>query len=307
MQNLSNFKQVKPAFLKDVHFYGQGSRKRSLLNASKNSANKRTVCVQNETTCDSSASADSRNNTGETVTHGNEAIIIVNDTATESTSQACEIAETTSGTCSAADTTSQTSGTTSQSTGTTSQTSGTTSQTSGTTSQSTGTTSQTSGTTSQTSGTTSQTSGTTSQTSGTTSQTSMVCNTAQSTCSTRTSVSTSQTTSIVYAAATEEQEAKCFATLNIAVGKAIVLRLVPPYAKELVPKITLPSYPKPITDLYDPAALLLTYPDLLTKCKRVYALYKVLYILLTAVVYIFTAGNKGAVCIFRSSHEGAIL
>ena len=279
MQNLSNFKQVKPAFLKDVHFYGQGSRKRSLLNASKNSANKRTVCVQNETTCDSSASADSRNNTGETVTHGNEAIITVNDTATESTSQACEIAETTSGTCSAADTTSQTSGTTSQSTGTTS----------------------------QTSGTTSQTSGTTSQTSGTTSQTSMVCNTAQSTCSTRTSVSTSQTTSIVYAAATEEQEAKCFATLNLAVGKAVVLRLVPPYAKELVPKITLPSYPKPITDLYDPAALLLTYPDLLTECKRVYALYKVLYILLTAVVYIFTAGNKGTVCIFRSSHEGAIL
>ena len=178
MQNLSNFKQVKPAFLKDVHFYGQGSRKRSLLNASKNSANKRTVCVQNETTCDSSASADSRNDTGETVTHGNEAIITVNDTATESTSQACEIAETTSGTCSAADTTSQTSGTTSQSTGTTS-----------------------------------QTSGTTSQTSGTTSQTSMVCNTAQSTCSTRTSVSTSQTTSIVYAAATEEQEAKCIALL----------------------------------------------------------------------------------------------
>ena len=293
MQHLSNFKQVKPAFLKDVHFYGQGSRKRSLLNASKNSANKRTVCVQNETTCDSSASADSRNDTGETVTHGNEAIITVNDTATESTSQACEIAETTSGTCSAADTTSQTSGTTSQSTGTTSQTSGTTSQTSGTTSQ--------------TSGTTSQTSGTTSQTSGTTSQTSMVCNTAQSTCSTRTSVSTSQTTSIVYAAATEEQEVKCFATLNLAVGKAVVLRLVPPYAKELVPKITLPSYPKPITDLYDPAALLLTYPDLLTECKRVYALYKVLYILLTAVVYIFTAGNKGAVCIFRSSHEGAIL
>ena len=265
MQNLSNFKQVKPAFLKDVHFYGQGSRKRSLLNASKNSANKRTVCVQNETTCDSSASADSRNDTGETVTHGNEAIITVNDTATESTSQACEIAETTSGTCSAADTTSQTSGTTSQ------------------------------------------TSGTTSQTSGTTSQTSMVCNTAQSTCSTRTSVSTSQTTSIVYAAATEEQEAKCFTTLNLAVGKAVVLRLVPPYAKELVPKITLPSYPKPITDLYDPAALLLTYPDLLTECKRVYALYKVLYILLTAVVYIFTAGNKGAVCIFRSSHKGAIL
>jgi len=29
-----NFIQVKPAFLTDIHFYGQGSRKRSLQNAS---------------------------------------------------------------------------------------------------------------------------------------------------------------------------------------------------------------------------------------------------------------------------------
>ena len=93
-----------------------------------------------------------------------------------------------------------------------------------------------------------------------------------------TSVTTSQTTPIVHAAATDEQEAKCFATLNLAVGKAVVLRLVPPYAKELAPKIILPSYPKPITDLYDPAALLLTYPDLLMECKRVYGLYKIQFI-----------------------------
>ena len=79
-------------------------------------------------------------------------------------------------------------------------------------------------------------------------------------------------------AATEEQEARCFAKLNLAIGKAVILRLVSPYAKDLAPKATLPSYPKPITDLYDPAALLLTYPNLLTECQRVYALCKVLLI-----------------------------
>jgi len=79
-------------------------------------------------------------------------------------------------------------------------------------------------------------------------------------------------------ATTEEQEARCFAKLNLAMGKAVILRLVSPYANDLAPKVTLPSYPKPITDLYDPAALLLTYPNLLTECHRVYALYKVLLI-----------------------------
>jgi len=74
-------------------------------------------------------------------------------------------------------------------------------------------------------------------------------------------------------AATEEQEARCFAKLNLAIGKVVILRLVSPYAKDLVPKVTLPSYLKPITDLYDLAALLLTYPNLLTECQQVYALY----------------------------------
>ena len=77
----------------------------------------------------------------------------------------------------------------------------------------------------------------------------------------------------------EEEEAKFCATLNLTVRKAVVLRLVPPYAKDLALKDTLPSYPKPITDLYHPAVLLLTYPNLLKECKHVYALYKVLLIL----------------------------
>ena len=54
-----------------------------------------------------------------------------------------------------------------------------------------------------------------------------------------------------------------------------MLRIVFPYAKDLAPKITLPSFPKPISELYDPAALLLTYPELLTECERVFGLYKV--------------------------------
>ena len=49
---------MKPAFLKDVHFYGQGSRKRTLQNDSNGSANKKTVSRQNDTPaegCESSA------------------------------------------------------------------------------------------------------------------------------------------------------------------------------------------------------------------------------------------------------------
>lgn len=72
----------------------------------------------------------------------------------------------------------------------------------------------------------------------------------------------------------EEQE-KFFATLNQASVTPAILRIMLPYAKDHAPKITLPSFPKPISELYDPATLMLTYPELLTECERVYGLYKV--------------------------------
>jgi len=94
--------------LKDIHFFGQGSRKRSLQNVSKDSTSKRTAHKQSETIAESIAS---HSGTVETL----------NDATAEITSQPYEIAKTTSETCSTVhtDTTSQAYMTISQSTDTT--------------------------------------------------------------------------------------------------------------------------------------------------------------------------------------------
>ena len=75
----------------------------------------------------------------------------------------------------------------------------------------------------------------------------------------------------------DEEQQKFYCTLNDASIKPAILRIVLPFAETLAPKVTLPDYPKPITELYNPSAQLLTYPELLTECERVYAydFYKV--------------------------------
>ena len=52
----------------------------------------------------------------------------------------------------------------------------------------------------------------------------------------------------------EEQE-KFFATLNQASKTPAILRIVLLYAKDLAPKVIFPSFPKLMSELYDPAAL----------------------------------------------------
>jgi len=72
----------------------------------------------------------------------------------------------------------------------------------------------------------------------------------------------------------EEQEAKCFACC----WKSCCFKACTSLCQRISPKIILSLYRKLITDLYDPSALLLTYPDLLMECKRAYGLYKVLFV-----------------------------
>ena len=75
---------------------------------------------------------------------------------------------------------------------------------------------------------------------------------------------------------TSDEEQQFYCTLNDAsINHAAILRIVLPFTETLAPKVTLPDYPKPITELYNPSALLLTYAELLTACERVYGLYKV--------------------------------
>ena len=57
--------------------------------------------------------------------------------------------------------------------------------------------------------------------------------------------------------------------------KPAILKIVQPYAQSFVPTAALSTYPRPISDLYDPSTLQLNYRDLLAECEKVYDSYKV--------------------------------
>ena len=50
-------------------------------------------------------------------------------------------------------------------------------------------------------------------------------------------------------------------------SKPGILSLVPEYQSSYIPKSSLPTFPKPLQDLYDPMLLNISYPELLTKCE----------------------------------------
>jgi len=75
----------------------------------------------------------------------------------------------------------------------------------------------------------------------------------------------------------EEEQEICYSTINKAINKPGILRVVKPFARNFVPKMMLPDYPKPITRLYNPSALLL---KLLKECENVCMSYKVLLFIL---------------------------
>ena len=73
----------------------------------------------------------------------------------------------------------------------------------------------------------------------------------------------------------EDQQKDFYASLNLAKVKPAILKIVQPYAQAFVPTATLSTYPKPISDLYDPSTLQLNYRDLLAVCDKVYDSYEV--------------------------------
>ena len=85
------------------------------------------------------------------------------------------------------------------------------------------------------------------------------------------------TSHAVTAASSTEQET-LYTTLNQAKVKPAILKLVSPYSKSFIPMQALPTFPKLITKFYDNQDLLLTYPDLLTKCEKVFDSIKVVCI-----------------------------
>ena len=59
-----------------------------------------------------------------------------------------------------------------------------------------------------------------------------------------------------------------FESISKAKNKPAILKITPPYSKEFIPTLSLAMYPKPIMELYNPAALELRYHDLLTECEK---------------------------------------
>jgi len=63
--------------------------------------------------------------------------------------------------------------------------------------------------------------------------------------------------------------------INGAKRKPVTLKVTPPYAKDLVPTLSLATYPTPIMELYNPVALHFSYHDLLVECEAVLGSIKV--------------------------------
>lgn len=59
-----------------------------------------------------------------------------------------------------------------------------------------------------------------------------------------------------------------FESISKAKNKPAILKITPPYSKEFIPTLSLATYPKPIMELYNPAALELRYHELLTECEK---------------------------------------
>ena len=53
-------------------------------------------------------------------------------------------------------------------------------------------------------------------------------------------------------------------------GKPVILSLVPEYADAYIPKTLTSNFPRPLSELFDPNTVNLTFDELLTKCEEVY-------------------------------------
>ena len=67
-----------------------------------------------------------------------------------------------------------------------------------------------------------------------------------------------------------EQELDLFyEELNNANKKPAILRITKPYFEEYIPKSSQLDFPRPLTDLYNPDALRMTYTDLLSESEKI--------------------------------------
>lgn len=68
---------------------------------------------------------------------------------------------------------------------------------------------------------------------------------------------------------TEEEVRELYKNLSKCDVKPSILSLIPEYSDSYVPKASIPQFPRPLSLLYDPNFLKLSYPELLEKCEHV--------------------------------------
>ena len=67
----------------------------------------------------------------------------------------------------------------------------------------------------------------------------------------------------------EDEISNFLEALNSSDVKPAILKITSPYSKQFIPLCMNESLPKPVSELYDPAALELDYLSLLSKCEEI--------------------------------------
>jgi hypothetical protein len=80
---------------------------------------------------------------------------------------------------------------------------------------------------------------------------------------------------------------KFFEEISKAKNKPSILKITTPYSEQFVPTSSISTFPKPITELYNPNALSWEYIDIVKECERVFSTLQV---------------RKNPVCIYFTTH-----
>jgi len=82
-------------------------------------------------------------------------------------------------------------------------------------------------------------------------------------------------TKAIHPASTTELDT-FYKAINEAKRKPAILKITHPFAETFIPLLSQSVFPLPITELYNPAALDMEYPDLLKECEKVFDTIKVI-------------------------------
>ena len=78
-----------------------------------------------------------------------------------------------------------------------------------------------------------------------------------------------------------------YKAISEAKKKPAILKITQPFAETFIPMLSQSVFPMPITELYNPAALDLEFPELLKECEKVFDSIKVINI--TIIIMIITS------------------